>query len=79
MAAPNLSPSARVNPAMHDESRHDRGNKRPGALAKLIFALIVLATVAAIAIGVDRFRDEPPTVPGGKIAPGGAIPPPGPS
>ena len=56
-----------------------RGNKRPGFVAKCILALIVVISVAAVVLGIDRFRDEPPTVPGGRIAPSRAAPPPGPS
>ena len=55
----------------------DRGNKHAGVLAKTIMALIAFLVIATIAFGVHSMRNEPPTVPGGKIAPGGAIPPPG--
>ena len=56
---------------------HGRGNKRPGLVAKILLALILAAGVGAVVIGIDLFEDEPPTVPGGRIAPGGAVPPPG--
>ena len=56
-----------------------RGNKRPGFVAKCIFVLIVAFSIAAVVLGINRFRDEPPTVPGGRITPDRAAPLPGPS